>query len=169
MHSNIGVWGCKLFSEVMTGWPVNTSRSMSLSHKCSRLFAFLWLCLFTSSPPLYLQQAGPEEDSLQNHKVGVIGLRFLLLSFGNAGKVQKDSLGCGTPSGADSAQCTQESEAVSSSACLGVSSQQNTYLLCHALLLTPLSTASLTWCLKGSYNTHLSLLGGKNSVNAAFE
>lgn len=50
---------------------------------------------------------------------------------------------------------------VSSAACLGLNSQQNTYLVCHALLLTPLSTASLTWCLKGSYNAHLSLLGKK--------
>lgn len=50
---------------------------------------------------------------------------------------------------------------VSSSACLGLDSQPNTYLLCHALLITPLSTASLTWSLKRSYNAHLSLLGEK--------
>lgn len=68
------------------------------------------------SPPLpplparsaVLQQVGPEEDSLQNHRAEVTGLRSLLLSFGNAGEVERDSLSCGTPSGADSAQCIHE-------------------------------------------------------------
>lgn len=98
MHSNIGVWRCKLFSMALMGWPVNTSKSLSLSYKCSRLFAFLWhVFIHLLSPSLptgnaVQQQAGPEEDSLQNHKVEVTGLRFLLLSFGNTGWVERDSL-----------------------------------------------------------------------------
>lgn len=55
--------------------------------------------------------------------------------------------------------------------CAAYAAQQNTYLLCHTLLLNPVFTASLTWCIKRSYKTHF-FVGGRGRremVNAAFE
>lgn len=174
MHSNTRVWRRKLFSMVLMGWPANTSKGLSLSYKCSRLFAFLWVCLFTSSPLSTCPECCPAAGRARR------GLTSKPQSWSQQPQVPSpviwkcwggwkgfselwNTLGCRL--------CSVHSggRQMSSGACLGLNSQQNTYLLCHALLVTPLSTASLTWCLKQSYNAHLSLLGEKNSVNAAFE
>lgn len=115
MHSNMGVWRCKLFSKVLMGWPVNTSRSLSLSYKCSRLFAFLWpvfIHLLSPSPPAGNRECCPAAGTDRT------GLTSKPQSWSPWSQVPSPVLwkcwvggkgfpSCGTP-WSDSAQCIQE-------------------------------------------------------------